>query len=215
MHTPASVLHTSTTRAAAPASVAAAIDRFVAATFARYEAALCATVPGLVEPRVTDPVQALRATRNAVERLVGLAVGTTIRIVATVLRRGFGDATRAAVAIELARIVREGGATGRIALVGEPRRFLRAGDPRPLVEELGARLAARLRAAIVQSRRHVAALVAACPEAAHAIAGLLDLLATEEAPTLAYADHIRTAWSELLAPRPVVEPAPYVMMQIC
>lgn len=190
-------VHTSTTSAATTANLATAIDRYVAATFAGYQAAVIAVVPSLGEPRVTDPDLAFRTVRKAIETLVGVAVGSTIGTVAAALRRGFGAETRAAVAAELARIAHGDGPLSSIATLGTPPRFLPPGDTRPLVDELGARLVARLRHAIAFTRRHIAALLAGCAEPPSSLATMLDSLATDDSATLGYSDQLTVGWSHV------------------
>ncbi len=184
----------------APQPVAVAIDAFIAATFARYEAVLVAEVPALPEPRTHDPRKALRLVAQITETLAGFAVGAAIGAVAIAMKRSFGDATRGAIDAELARIASHQGPTGMVGIPPRVPRFFAnplVAQEKPLVDELGALLLMRLRQSAAEARRHVTAVARACPDVQRAFAMTVDLLTPDDATALAFTDQLATAWVHL------------------
>ena len=183
-----------------PQSVAVAIDAFIAATFARYEAVLATEVPALPEPRALDPRKALRLVAQVTETLAGFAVGAAIGAVAIAMKRSFGDATRTAIDAELVRIASHQGPTGMVGMPPRVARFFASSlvaQEKPLVDELGALLLMRLRQSAAEARRHVTAIARACPDMQKAFAMTVDLLTPDDATALAFTDQLATAWVHL------------------
>src|SRR6188768_1999239 len=81
------------------------MERYVVATFARYERVVVELIPALEEPPIADLNLALKRLRFFVETLGGFAVGTTVGAVARSARRGFGAEVRERVGLLLERIV--------------------------------------------------------------------------------------------------------------
>jgi hypothetical protein len=179
-----------------------AIDRYVAATFDRYRRTLVAHLPAFAEPRVADPARALARLRFLVETLAGFAIGSAIGTVATEARRGFGEEVRAGVSRVLGRVMVDDAPRAAVSELMVPAPFLR--DPsRPLLDELGAQLHARLCAAVTQARAHVALVHAEitreAPARLRAFADALDRLAADDTSAVAFADQLAAGWRSYTA----------------
>lgn len=174
-----------------------AIDRYVAATFARYQRALIAQLPTFAEPRVVDTDRAIKRLRFLVETLAGFAIGAAIGAAANAAKRGFGAEVRAGVGRVVGRILLDTAPRAPVTELLEPVPFLR--DPsRPLLDALGAQLSARLCAAIPEVRTQIslihAEITREAPALLRAFADALDRLAADDAPALAFADQLTAGW---------------------
>ena len=191
-------------RRAPVASSSDAIQRYVAVTFARFERTLVKVIPTLEEPAPSDPYRAMQRLQLLVETLTGFAIGSTVGWVGTALRRGFGSSVSKAVGNELALIAKQGITSEKASvLANPPRQFLVDADRCPLLDELGTRVQIRLCLAIRHTRQVVTALVAAAEKAApdqrDSIAATIDLLASDDATELAFADQLTLGWGNLCA----------------
>jgi hypothetical protein len=178
-------------------AAAAAVERYVVATFEGYRRALLAQVPALAEPRVADPERALRRLPLLVETLAGFAMGKVIGAVAAAVRYGFGDEVRDGVGRVLGQIARGGAPRAAVTESLAPVPFLR--DPAgPLLDALGSRLHARLCTDVAEARAHLARIHAeverAVPARLGALADQLDRLATDDASAFAFAEQLAAGW---------------------
>jgi hypothetical protein len=174
---------------------------YVAATFTRYERVLVMLIPTLEEPQAPDPDLALKRLRFLVETLAGFAVGAAVGPVARATRSSFGEEVRGRVALLLGRLFRaEAPAVSAAEL--DPPRFLCDPD-RPLLDELGARLLARLHRAIPQIRSCISAIHAEiarmAPARLSAFADTLDRLTSDDAPALTLGDQLASGWQHYAA----------------
>ncbi|HWO21436.1 MAG TPA: hypothetical protein VNO30_21860 [Kofleriaceae bacterium] len=183
--------------ATADRHAAEAAERYAAATFEGYRRALVAQVPALAEPRGADPDRARRWLPLLVETLAGFALGKAVGAVAAAVRYGFGDDVRDGVGRVLGQITRDRAPRAAVTALLPPAPFLR--DPaRPLLDALGSQLHARLCTDAAEARAHLARLHAevarAAPARLGALAALLDRLATDDGPALAFADQLAAGW---------------------
>lgn len=188
------------------------LEGYVAATSARHERALTATIPTLEEPRVADPDLAFKRLRFLLETLAGLAIGAAVGAAGRVARHGLGDEVRGRVSLLLGRILRDGSPAAPAAELAAPARFL-PGPDRPLLDALGAGLLARLRRSIPELRTHVAAIHAEVTRTAPArlpdFARALARLTEDDAPALAFSDQLVSGWQHYAAAvtaRPLARP---------
>lgn len=172
------------------------VERYVVATFARYERAAVALIPTLEEPRVADLDLALKRLCFFVETLAGFAVGAAVGAVARTARRGFGEEARTQVGRLVSRVA-QGGSQAAPRELGPSARFLSV-PGRPLLEATGAQLLARLHRALPETRSHVADVYAevarTVPARRLAFAGLLERLAADDAAALAFSDQLAAGW---------------------
>lgn len=134
-----------------PATV---IDEYIARTFARYEHVLVVQLPRLAEPQVIELGRAMRHVGYLVETLVGFAVGSAFGVVARALRRYCNRDVRTALDELLAK-------TKQNHLVAVPDTRGATGffdREKPLVDELGSQLQARLCYAAADARRQIVAV---------------------------------------------------------
>lgn len=213
MSQPAAAVALPVSSSPSPSSV---IDEYIARTFARYERVLVVQLPQLAEPQVVEVGRALRHVGYLVETLVGFAVGSAFGVVARAVRRFCSSEVRTALDDLLAR-------TKQNQLVAVPPAtgfdpLFRAGDPeKPLVDELGSQLQARLCYAAADARRQIVAihqLVArvAPDQVSHlvtAMAGLVD----DDSAEVDFGEQLRHGWLNAIAaatrkPAPAITGSP-------
>jgi hypothetical protein len=182
-----------------------AITRYVGATFHSFERALVGTVATLREPRVADPERASRRLGFLVETLSGIALGLAVGQLGQAVRRGLGAAACDAVTEQLARVARGGTRPSGVVigrLDGVPR-FLVDAHARPLLDELGGHLQARLCGSVEDARALVSSihgtLLRVAPDRLGAFASLLALLARDDAAAIVFDDHLKAAWDHFCA----------------
>jgi hypothetical protein len=178
------------------------IERYVAATFTRYERVLVTLIPTLEEPRVVHLDIALVRLRFLVETLAGFAVGVAIGAVVRSVRRGFGEEVRDRVSALLDQTVRGGSPTTAISERLPAARFL--SDPgRPLLDALGSLLLARLRRLQPETCTHVANIHAEIMRVAPArlplFAAVLKLLVADDVSALTFSDQLALGWQHYTA----------------
>lgn len=123
------------------------LERYLDAAMTIAQRAVLSAVRSLREPRAPDdPIAALRTVERLAEALTGFAVGAAILPAAQRLRQAGGAEMQRAVQEVLATLAGPGGPS--LLVVHPPRergpRFLDDADRRPLVDELGQTLCARL-----------------------------------------------------------------------
>jgi hypothetical protein len=164
-------------------------------TFERFEHVLADVVGGLPEPRPPDVDHALKQLALLVESLTGVAVGIAVGQIGAAIRRGFGEAARAAVDRQLAVMSRTA-----LVPVGDAAsgRFVGDAEQRPLVDELGMRLHVRLRRAVpiaaglVRQVRTTVARVA--PHQLKTLAMTLELACDDDSGAIVFGDHLQLGW---------------------
>ncbi len=180
----------------------ATIERYVVATFARFERAVVAQLPALAEPRVADLDLALRRLGFLVETLCGFAVGAAVGAVAREARRGFGEEVRERVGVLVGRIVEGGSRATAASELAPPERLVRA-PGRPLVDAAGGQLLARLRRSMPETRTHVtdihAEVMRVAPARLPTFVALLERLVGDDAPALAFAEQLVLGWQHYAA----------------
>lgn len=173
------------------------IERYVAATFARYEQVLVAVVPTFVEPRVSEPDLPLRRLRFLVETLAGFAVGSTIGAVARETRRGFTLEVRDRIGQLVDRITDEGSQAVATSELLPPVRFL-CDSSRPLLDTLGSQLLVRLGRSIPETRTHVscihAEIMRTAPSRLRQFASMLERLAADDVLADAFFGQLVAGW---------------------
>lgn len=178
------------------------IERYVAATFARYEQVLVATIPTFDEPRISEPDLALKRLRYLVETLAGFAVGATVGAVAREARRGFTLELHGRIDQLLGRITREGSLAVATTELVPPLRFL-SDSKRPLLDALGSQLLARLTQSIPETRTHVSSIHAeimrTVPSRLPQLASVLERLAADSALADAFSGQLASGWQCYLA----------------
>lgn len=174
---------------------ASAIDRYLAETFHSLERALVTTLPELVEPRVDDPLRALRRLGLLIETLAGFALGSILGAV----RRELPESARRAITGQLIALAHPAPPT-LTPILDEPVPFLADATSRPLLDALGAHVHTRLcrsmrdaRTALTSIERTLAPLA---PDALHAA---LDRLAGTDHTAVAFADHLALGWQHYAA----------------
>jgi hypothetical protein len=128
-------------------SVEVALDRYVAAVMAVAQRTTLVTMRSLAEPRAPgDPARALRVVEQLVEALAGFVVGASIGPLARRLRHAGSEPLRSAVNASLHALSRPGAPSALPVREPAPAgpRFLPDAHMRPLVDELGSRMCARL-----------------------------------------------------------------------
>jgi len=178
------------------------IERYVAATFTRYERVLVTMIPTLQEPRVVHLNLALARLRFLVETLGGLAVGIAIGAVARSVRRGFGEEVRDRISALLDQIVRGDAPAMAMSEFLLPARFLR--DPgRPMLDALGTLLLARLRRLQPETCTHVSSIHAeimrVVPARLPLFAAVLKLLMADDVSALTFSDQLALGWQHYTA----------------
>ena len=173
-------------QAASPArAVEESLDRYVSAAMDLIQRTALQRVRGLREPHCpADPIAALRTVDRLAEALSGFLVGAALQPMAQRLRQAGGPEVRSAMQQALESMA---SADGPAALpvhvtVADPPRFLGDADARPLVDDLGRKLCARLMLARHDLRALLRQLITAA-ERAHTGS------ATMIASTLAVAIH--------------------------
>lgn len=130
-----------------PASLDDLLERYLTSSMEIAQRAVLTAVRSLREPRAPDdPIAALRTVARLAEALTGFAVGAAILPAAQRLRQAGGAEMQRAVQEVLAALAGPGGPA--LLVVHPPRergpRFLDDAERRPLVDELGQSLCARL-----------------------------------------------------------------------
>jgi hypothetical protein len=184
--------------------IPAAIDRYVATTTDRLGRVLAATLAGFDQPIATDPAVALARLGYLVETLLGVAAGAVIGgAITEVLRhlsKDLAPAIRRTLRDALQRIgpARPAPDTGPLSTVLPS--FLADPAARPLVDQLGARLHARI-ARASRDHAHVLLSCASAIPAASAAQFAATLAELDADPMLEHlwTEHLRVAWSHYAA----------------
>lgn len=171
---------------------------FAEATAHRLAATVLVAIEPLAEPIGVDPARALATLDRMIETLIGCAIGHALAPIIAVGRRSARTAGRAfdPVAV-LSRVVAAAGtgipAETHAPVIADPQR-------RPLVDELGARLHARMLAAAGALAAGAHALVTAAPELGRAaVRAAVERAIGDDLCALRFADRIVTGWAALVA----------------
>jgi hypothetical protein len=158
-----------------PSPSDAALEHYVTAAMDLTHRTLLTTVRALREPRPPiDPMAALRTIEQLMEALTGFAIGAALLPAIQRLRQAGNAEVRAAVQRTVQSFTAPAGpALPPSAPAPRGPRFLEDADQRPLVDELGSLLCARL----VLARRDARALLGALVDAAERASQRLELAA--------------------------------------
>lgn len=187
-----------------PSAMAGALDRHIATTAAVFHRGLVTTLAAFDEPRAARADLAFRRLGYLVETLLGVAAGCVIGSVITEIRRGVGSYLVPAVGRKLREVLPRIGASraawqGAALTMALPA-FLIDAETRPLVDELGMRLHARL--AHASRDHHLLLLSCASAMPAENLPGFAASLARlEHDPMLEqqWTEHLRVAWCHYAA----------------
>jgi hypothetical protein len=186
------------------------LERYLNAAMDTAQRAALTAVRALREPRPpADPIAALRTVERLAESLTGFAVGAALLPLAQRLSRAGGPEVKAAIRQSLAALA---GPDGPAALTVPPPtsygpqapRFLADADQRPLVDELGARLCARLPLARGDGRALLRQLFTAAeramPESAQTLAVALHAVLDDVSPIAErVAPAVHQAWQHAIS----------------
>jgi hypothetical protein len=184
--------------------VTAAIDRYVATTTDLLGRVLATTLAAFEQPIAPDPAIALARLSYLVETLLGVAaggvIGSAITEVLRQLSKDLSPAIRRTLRDALRRIGPARPAPDASALSAVLPSFIADPAARPLVDELGARLHARIARASRDHHHVLISCASAIPAAsASSFAATLAQLDTDPMLEHLWAEHLRVAWCHYAA----------------
>ncbi len=193
--------------ATAPTALDDLLERYLATSMELAQRAMLAAVRSLREPRAPeDPIAALRTVARLAEALTGFAVGVAILPAAQRLRQAGGAEMQQAVQEVLAALAGPGGPA--LLVVHPPRergpRFLDDADRRPLVDELGQTLCARLVLSHCDARAVLRQLVTAVERAHPGASSMIAVAIHASLSDLAWASErlspaVHESWAHAIA----------------